>query len=64
MLAASPSRFAAGRRPNPLGHPDVPHGPARADGADRLHYRLLRADAFQHGSGTDSVGHIFDTGDA
>src|SRR5437867_12771863 len=43
---------------------DVAHVSARGGGPDRLHHRLLRADALQHGVGAESVGQLFDTGDA
>src|SRR5438128_3723536 len=43
---------------------DVAHVSARVGGPDRLHHRLLRADALQHGVGAESVGQLLDTGDA
>src|SRR5437667_141745 len=43
---------------------DVAHVSARVGVPDRLHHRLLRADALQHGVGAESLGQLLDTGDA
>src|SRR2546427_3336754 len=41
---------------------DVAHVAAGAGGTDRLHHRLLRADAVERGVSTDSLGQLFDAG--
>ena len=43
---------------------DVAHVPAPPGRADRLHHRLLRADALQHRVGSDPLGQLLDAGDA
>ena len=43
-------------------NPDVANRPAGARGTDRLHHRLLRADAFEHGVSADSPRQGFDAG--
>ena len=43
-------------------NPDVADGPAGARGTDRLHHRLLCADAFEHGVSADSFRQVFDAG--
>ena len=41
-------------------HTDVTDIAARTRGVDRLHHRLLRADALQYRIGTDSLGQFLD----
>src|SRR5438034_6447548 len=41
-------------------HADVAHEAARAGGTNRLHHRLLGADALQHGVSTNTVGQLLD----
>lgn len=43
---------------------DVAHVATTASGLDRLHHRLLGADALQHRVRTDSVGELFNAGHA
>src|SRR5258705_1310806 len=43
---------------------NVAHGPTRAGGTDRLHHRLLGADALQHRVSTDAVRQLLDAGHA
>ena len=49
---------------DPVRDADVAHVAARAGGADRLHHRLLRADALEHRVGADSLGQVLDAGHA
>src|SRR6516165_10634583 len=43
---------------------DVTNVPARPGGTDRLHHRLLGADALQDRVSSDSVRHVLDVGNA
>jgi hypothetical protein len=43
---------------------DIADPTAWADGADRLHHRLLRTDALKDRVCADAVGHILDAGHA
>ena len=45
-------------------HADVSDASAGSGGVNRLHHRLLRADAFQHGICADALRQLLDARDA
>ena len=49
---------------DPVRDSNIAHGPARAGATDRLHHRLLSADALYHRVGADSVGQFLDSLDS